>query len=93
MAATSLVRELSSEGGLTPLHLAAYSGSENVVRGLLNSPAVQVGKNMSDIRIGQYNNIPLNNIAGKFYIRILFFNFSTKVMEIKNLLLHNTESF
>ena len=43
MAATSLVRELSSEGGLTPLHLAAYSGSENVVRGLLNSPAVQVG--------------------------------------------------
>ena len=41
--AQSLVRELSSEGGLTPLHLAAYSGSENVVRGLLNSPAVQVG--------------------------------------------------
>ena len=40
--AQSLVRELSSEGGLTPLHLAAYSGSENVVRGLLNSPAVQV---------------------------------------------------
>ena len=38
-----MVRELSSEGGLTPLHLAAYSGSENVVRGLLNSPAVQVG--------------------------------------------------
>ena len=43
MPAQSLVRELSSEGGLTPLHLAAYSGSENVVRGLLNSPAVQVG--------------------------------------------------
>ena len=40
--AQSLVRELSTEGGLTPLHLAAYSGSENVVRGLLNSPAVQV---------------------------------------------------
>ena len=36
------MRELASEGGLTPLHLAAYSGSENVVRGLLNSPAVQV---------------------------------------------------
>ena len=33
----SLVRELAGEGGLTPLHLAAYSGSENVVRGLLNS--------------------------------------------------------
>ena len=40
--ASSLVRELAGEGGLTPLHLAAYSGSENVVRGLLNSPAVQV---------------------------------------------------
>jgi ankyrin repeat protein len=35
-------RELATESGLTPLHLAAYSGSENVVRGLLNSPAVQV---------------------------------------------------
>ena len=37
-----MCRELAGESGLTPLHLAAYSGSENVVRGLLNSPAVQV---------------------------------------------------
>ena len=61
MAATSLVRELSSEGGLTPLHLAAYSGSENVVRGLLNSPAVQVIK-MLGITNCQYNIILLMNM-------------------------------
>lgn len=38
----SLVPELGSESGMTPLHLAAYSGNENVVRLLLNSPGVQV---------------------------------------------------
>ena len=38
----SLVGELGSESGMTPLHLAAYSGNENVVRLLLNSVGVQV---------------------------------------------------
>lgn len=38
----SLVGELGSESGMTPLHLAAYSGNENVVRLLLNSAGVQV---------------------------------------------------
>lgn len=38
----SLVPELGSESGMTPLHLAAYSGNENVVRLLLNSAGVQV---------------------------------------------------
>ena len=41
LLSTSLVKELGSESGLTPLHLAAYSGRENVVRILLNSPGVQ----------------------------------------------------
>lgn len=40
----SLVGELGSESGMTPLHLAAYSGNENVVRLLLNSAGVQVSK-------------------------------------------------
>ena len=38
----SLVGELGSESGMTPLHLASYSGNENVVRLLLNSAGVQV---------------------------------------------------
>ena len=32
-----LVEELGAESGMTPLHLASYSGNENVVRLLLNS--------------------------------------------------------
>lgn len=39
---TSLVRELDNESGMTPLHLASYSGNENVVRLLLNSNGVHV---------------------------------------------------
>jgi len=40
--ASSFLKELGTESGLTPLHLAAYSGDENVVRLLLNSQGVQV---------------------------------------------------
>lgn len=34
--------ELGNESGMTPLHLASFSGNENVVRLLLNSAGVQV---------------------------------------------------
>lgn len=42
MSSTGVLRELDGEAGLTPLHLAAYSGDENVIRLLLNSPGVTV---------------------------------------------------
>ena len=35
-------KDLATESQLTALHLAAYSGSENVVRALLNSSGVDV---------------------------------------------------
>lgn len=42
LSGTGVLRELDGEAGLTPLHLAAYSGDENVVRLLLNSAGVTV---------------------------------------------------
>ena len=38
----AITKDLASESNLTALHLAAYSGSENVVRTLLNSSGVDV---------------------------------------------------
>ena len=38
----AITKELAAESNLTALHLAAYSGSENVVRALLNSSGVDV---------------------------------------------------
>ena len=38
----ALAPDLATESDLTALHLAAYSGSENVVRALLNSSGVNV---------------------------------------------------
>lgn len=41
-AASSFIKELGTESGMTPLHMASYSGEENVVRLLLNIEGVQV---------------------------------------------------
>ena len=38
----AMVEELCYESDLTALHLASYSGSENVVRAVLNQPKVDV---------------------------------------------------
>ena len=38
----AIERSLATESNLTALHLAAFSGSENVVRTLLNSSGVDV---------------------------------------------------
>ena len=38
----ALIADFGYEGDLTPLHLASYSGSENVVRAILNQPNVSV---------------------------------------------------
>jgi len=42
LSGSLVLRQLDGEAGLTPLHLAAYSGDENVVRLLSNSPGVHV---------------------------------------------------
>jgi ankyrin repeat protein len=38
----ALVEALCYESDLSPIHLAAYTGSENVVRAVLNQPGVEV---------------------------------------------------
>ena len=38
----AMVEELCYESDLTALHLASYSGSENVVRAVLNQPKVTI---------------------------------------------------
>lgn len=38
----AITKDLAGESNLTALHMAAYSGSENVVRALLNSSGVDV---------------------------------------------------
>lgn len=38
----AVVKELASEADLTPLHMASFSGSDDAVRALLNSPATSV---------------------------------------------------
>ena len=50
-----VLRELEGEAGLTPLHLAAYSGDENVVRLLLNSPGILVDQPSAQ-------NVPISSI-------------------------------
>ena len=48
----TIAAELVGEYDLTPLHLAAYSGSEDVVRVLLNSSGVDVeDKSTPSVRI------------------------------------------
>ena len=43
----ALIDELCYEGEMTALHLASFSGSENVVRAVLNQPAVDVASKSS----------------------------------------------
>ena len=43
----ALIEDLCYESDLTPLHLASYSGSENVVRAVLNQAGVEVAARSS----------------------------------------------
>lgn len=63
LSGTGVLRELDGEAGLTPLHLAAYSGDENVVRLLLNSAGVTVdqpsAQNVTKLIINQLTRLTI----------------------------------
>ena len=65
-AAHTIAPELVGEYDLTPLHLAAYSGSEDVVRVLLNSSGVDVEGGCTPAVSQCFNNFP------NIFIRLSF---------------------
>ena len=66
----AMVEELCYEGELTALHLASYSGSENVVRAVLNQPGVVI-----ILRIYYKNAKNGKRHTCGFYIWLLFCGF------------------
>lgn len=70
---TSLVGELGTESGMTPLHLASYSGNENVVRLLLNSAGVQVEAATTENVCKNFENALKYGISYNLYNAFTFF--------------------
>lgn len=79
----SLVGELGNESGMTPLHFAAYSGNENVVRLLLNSVGVQVDAASSENVSSRNRGIRKNETKWKRIISKLKYSRARKLLRIK----------
>ena len=74
-----MVEELCYEGDLTALHLASYSGSENVVRAVLNQPRVDVAARSSP---SGYTALHLACLTGHVGVVGLLLSRSTELLRV-----------
>ena len=77
----ALVEELCYECDLTALHLASYSGSENVVRAILNQPGVDVKSPSSP---SGYTALHLACLTGHVGVVGLLLSRSTELLMVKD---------
>ena len=75
----ALIEDLCYECDLTALHLASYSGSENVVRAILNQPAVDVKSPSSP---GGYTALHLACLTGHVGVVGLLLSRSTALLSV-----------
>ena len=75
----AMVEELCYEGDLTALHLASYSGSENVVRAVLNQPKVDVAARSSP---SGYTALHLACLTGHVGVVGLLLSRSTELLRV-----------
>ena len=75
----AMVEELCYEGDLTALHLASYSGSENVVRAVLNQPKVEVAARSNP---SGYTSLHLACLTGHVGVVGLLLSRSTDLLKV-----------
>lgn len=79
--ASSFLKELGTESALTPLHLASFSGEENVVRLLLNSQGVLVDAQTANFG---FNPLHLACRGGHMTVVGLLLSRSSELLESKD---------
>ena len=77
----ALVEDLCYEFDLTPIHLASYSGSENVVRAILNQPGVDVKSASSQ---SGFTSLHLACLTGHVGVVGLLLSRSTALLQVKD---------